>query len=319
MWPIVILFVCSLIMVIILTVVLLQYRKFRKIQGALKEAWGSVEVQSTMLLAKNDSLGRLDNVTARTVYLKTESLIVADHVTRVQLGVSEDVEISSPKDAVLVSHIYSPVPAKQLNAQAYKQPILGSVWMYPDKVMVVAFRATVTDYEKLRDTDAQQVVWHGGVRVHRGFYDMYHQRVREVVLKAIATYTPTKLYTGGHSLGGAMSTCLLFDLAHETDVQTVICGFTYGCPRVGDPRFAQVFGEHMLTGRILFMYRESNQADVITDMPLPVTPNMEDHADVLHYEHSGHLRVFNTNLGTYKKNHALSTYITYISEQSEVS
>jgi len=300
-------------MVLILTVVLLQYRQFRKIQGAFKEAWGSVEVQSTTLLFANDELDTPDAVITRTEYSKNDSLIVADHVARVQLAVPDDVDVSSPAGATLVSHIYAPVTQKHLETKPYERPILGSVWTYANGAMVVAFRATVTEYEKGRDTDAQQVVWHNGARVHRGFYDMYHQRVRDVVLEAITTYSPVKLYVGGHSLGGAMTTCLLFDLSHdESSIDTAICGFTYGCPRVGDPRFAQVFGEKMLLGRILFMYRENNQADVITDMPLPVTPNVEDHTDVLHYEHCGYLRVFNTNLGTYKENHALSTYIAYI-------
>ncbi len=90
----------------------------------------------------------------------------------------------------------------------------------------VAFRGTESKGDAITDLDTRRVRWLEGVTVHRGFLRAFD------LLRPQLAPGPAPVFCG-HSLGGALATIAA---AHYGCAALV----TFGCPRVGDARFAQL-------------------------------------------------------------------------------
>jgi len=80
-----------------------------------------------------------------------------------------------------------------------------------------------------------------GVEVHKGFYASWLDFEPQVIpqLELLRQAHPTfKIYTTGHSLGGAVA---VMAAAHMHLLGWNVTSYSYGQPRVGNPAFAQWF------------------------------------------------------------------------------
>lgn len=323
LWPVMILTACVLALLVVVAIAVYQFHNIRRMERAMKEAWGGIDsyegANARYRLLADDALGAPPSAEAFAAagdrYPAATSLVLADHVARVQLAANEGRRRpADPKGAgaTLAGLFY---PFDRQGREQTDGPLFGAAWVYGNGTMVVAFRATVTDYEKQLDLQTHQQAVDGGALVHHGFAHVY-EHYREALRRMVDDARPRLLLMAGHSLGAATATLALFRLAHEAEggdgggpaPPPLLGGCVYGSPRVGDPRFAQAFARLQQSGR-LRLWRESNRADFITELPPAVMPNLTNVADVTHYEHVGHPRVFNENHGTLKHNHLLSVYI----------
>lgn len=113
----------------------------------------------------------------------------------------------------------------------------------------------------LTDMMITQVDWVCGGRVHHGFHRAFRsvEGSLESALGRLSDESRSNLFICGHSLGGSLAT-----LAASRFPFRMVA--TFGSPRVGNRRFARVFGLSN-AGRY---YRVVNRADVVARVPVPI-------------------------------------------------
>jgi hypothetical protein len=108
----------------------------------------------------------------------------------------------------------------------------------------------------------------------------------------------------GHSLGGALATLLVADVAVNTPCRTPV-GYTYASPRTGDHLFAGSFNASVPAN-----YRIVNRQDLVPQLP-PILP--------LPYEHVNTKYELNPPFGKIQPNllcmHHVTTYIWLMEQQ----
>jgi len=103
-----------------------------------------------------------------------------------------------------------------------------------------------------------------GCKIDDGFakcHDAIENDVYANVKQRMAMYPGAGLVVVGHSLGGALAVLTAADLAVSYP-NTSISVYTYGCPRVGNPAFAQYFNSLNSTS-----YRVVHWADPVARLP----------------------------------------------------
>jgi triacylglycerol lipase len=130
--------------------------------------------------------------------------------------------------------------------------------------IIVAFRGTTSALDKKTDfslfTEQIQVVNHPKkVRVHRGFYAAY-LNVEAPLHEVLSAIDKKPIYLTGHSLGGAVALVASAALAgHDILGERIAAVYTFGCPRVGGPDFANIVkAPH---------YRVFNSGDIVPMVP----------------------------------------------------
>jgi predicted lipase len=161
------------------------------------------------------------------------------------------------------------------------------------KTAVVALRGTATATEWWDDLHWDLVPFAqvpGGGKVAQGFYDIYRtfgtmtpgqQRstpapdtfsadVAQGVAEGFAADLDPSLPTVvcGHSLGGALATLLVMDVAANTPLKPQ--AWTFASPRVGDAVFAGRYG-----GLSTVSWRIYNQVDVVPYFPIDASDNYQ--------------------------------------------
>eukprot|EP01007_Sphenomonas_quadrangularis_P003483 NODE_69_length_2300_cov_246.337628_g49_i0.p1 GENE.NODE_69_length_2300_cov_246.337628_g49_i0~~NODE_69_length_2300_cov_246.337628_g49_i0.p1 ORF type:complete len:708 (-),score=235.51 NODE_69_length_2300_cov_246.337628_g49_i0:148-2271(-) len=159
------------------------------------------------------------------------------------------------------------------------------LWVNNEEFIVLVFRGT--EGTKLRDIWADLnafpvVDWKcyrpekleaaknkpAKIKVHAGFKNALDDVWPEVVEVAKAAYAAgKKIFICGHSLGGALATLcaarLALGLRDQVDIFAV---YTYGCPRVGNMKFAEkcdkIFGDRH--------FRYVNNNDMVPGVPLNI-------------------------------------------------
>ncbi|MDI3313696.1 MAG: lipase family protein [Mycobacterium sp.] len=140
--------------------------------------------------------------------------------------------------------------------------------------VVIAIRGTEGIWEWIHDFEFQQVpcpFLAGAGRTEDGFTAMYESLKTGTapnsppVVSALTTLSfprPVSSVTiCGHSLGGALATLLALDVAANTGFSEPTV-YSYGSPRVGDPRFASTFDKLVKNS-----YRIANRLDIIPALP----------------------------------------------------
>jgi len=145
----------------------------------------------------------------------------------------------------------------------------GWIGLYKGKI-VIAFRGTQSSsltnwYENMKF--AQTQLWDNDteILVHRGFLQTY-KSLREGLLAQLPQFraycSSCSLLITGHSLGGAMATLASVDLQKNFPEFGIPELYTYGCPRVGNAKFAQLVAS-MTTSHFRVVYSR----DVVPRIP----------------------------------------------------
>ncbi|WCJ27167.1 alpha/beta-Hydrolases superfamily protein [Euphorbia peplus] len=159
--------------------------------------------------------------------------------------------------------------------------------------ILICWRGTMLPIEWLKNVDiiqtsASEVFPGSKAKVHQGFLNVYTDKsddsvysktsareqvlalVRRLVDKYAALNEDISITVAGHSLGGALATLNAIDIvfngynkpANSKTLYPVTC-FVYGCPRVGDKTFQQLFNS--LPN--LHLLRIRNAKDIVSDLP----------------------------------------------------
>ena len=100
-------------------------------------------------------------------------------------------------------------------------------------------------------------------KVHKGFWKAY-STVRHEMIEAVEKHWSREMghvMLTGHSLGGALSILMAFEL--KTRYQIPVEVYVFGCPRVGNYRFSEVFNHN-----IPKCFRVCMDGDVVTGLPI---------------------------------------------------
>lgn len=132
------------------------------------------------------------------------------------------------------------------------------------------------------------------VKVQTTYWEQYNSlRMRLMIVLQNTLSENTKLIVTGHSLGGSLASIFYLDLiAHKiADGRRVL--YTFGMPRTGNKRFAEVINADDSS------YRVVNSEDVIPSLPFPVMFNA-------HYTHFGKTIDFAMNFNDLGMNHMVA-------------
>lgn len=203
------------------------------------------------------------------------------------------------------------------------------------KLICISFRGTCAPVDLITDATITQSAWVEGedvekaetVKVHSGFRNSLNsisRRLKELVLAAVAPGEDLAQYdvlVTGHSLGGALATCFVMDVAEYgcdagrglpqlapseawwSSIASTLTGkkvslgappppprpkslkmYNFGSPRVGNEAFCQKFDSMIENGMINEAYRIVNDQDVVTRTPRTVNALVLGN---IGYEHCG--------------------------------
>jgi len=107
------------------------------------------------------------------------------------------------------------------------------------------------------------------MKIHSGFYQSFADIRQRLLQTVLSLYTQImrrkrtpRFYISGHSLGGALAQLCALWMDILFGHRSPVFVYVFGCPRVGDPSFAQC-----LTQRVKHCYRVVFRGDVITTIP----------------------------------------------------
>jgi triacylglycerol lipase len=160
-----------------------------------------------------------------------------------------------------------------------------------DEKIIVSFRGTESDPDKLTDLNLiLQQTGHGG-SVHYGFYQallsIWDSGLADTI-NDFGARAGKYVYFTGHSLGAAITTIAAFHFVNEQGKTPHV--YTFGSPRVGDDAFGSAYDR--VLKRTTFRY--VNDMDIVVYMP----------PEKLGYTHVGHPVYFDDGGG-------VSTRVSY--------
>ncbi len=180
-----------------------------------------------------------------------------------------------------------------------------------ERASVLAFRGSGSAFDWVSDFIAQQTTYrpvkNSGL-THKGFTDIY-MSTRMQILEILKQLPPEKpLFITGHSLGGALATLAAIDLANNSAFTAPIV-YTFGAPRVGDPKFASSYNSTVATH-----WRFQNEFDIVPHLPTLVyqSPNTKQTYYYMHVK--GEVKR-SFRMGSVAGNHILPSYFANIANE----
>ncbi|KAJ1963160.1 hypothetical protein GGI12_002215 [Dipsacomyces acuminosporus] len=156
--------------------------------------------------------------------------------------------------------------------------------------VIVAFRGTNSYQELLKETLAVPADWIYGGKVHimfKQFYEGVSSVVQEGIKEAVALQRKpdAKIMFVGHSLGGAIASLSVSEFIawDRKGLASKAMLFTFGQPRVGDKKFAD-----MIDNNVRYKYRFTYGIDPVPRLP-PQMLGYVHHGQEFYYPPSGTL------------------------------
>jgi len=127
-----------------------------------------------------------------------------------------------------------------------EQVILGYNTDYD--IIFVSFRGSINIQNWIDNIHVSQIQPYDDINisVEKGFYNLFTNLKTDVIkeINDISTeYKTNNLLITGHSLGGALSTLLAFELLYVENTDMNIKLITFGSPRVGNEYFVSTFNK----------------------------------------------------------------------------
>jgi len=195
------------------------------------------------------------------------------------------------------------------NAFGQQKEAFGFI-LESDQELIVAFRGSASHMDAISDLEAHQIDCPWGMqagKTHYGFTAIY-QTIRDQILPVLQRCPSHKrLILTGHSLGGALATLCALDLAINTKFKPATV-YTYGAPRVGDPKFAALFNSILLDSHRIMI-----ASDVVPLVPPPIykTPLSEKVYYYHHVREEFTLLFFSASIS---ESHALANYYVQLAK-----
>lgn len=130
-----------------------------------------------------------------------------------------------------------------------------------DGEIIVAWRGTENLSQWLSNAEVGKARFNN-LRVHAGFSATVGDLLRDVddAIEEVRQSVHDQVWTCGHSRGGAHA--LLYSVFRTASNRPLTGTYTYGCPRVGDSKFA-AWCDRNVTGHHRYVY----QSDIVTRIP----------------------------------------------------
>lgn len=127
---------------------------------------------------------------------------------------------------------------------------------------IISFRGTASVTDWIRNFDARMTNKPSYGKIHAGFYSAY-QFIKDDLMAILNGLPDTqKIWVTGHSLGGALASICIAELASSKKDQIMGC-YTYGQPRVGNRSF-RIFITENYGDRF---FRVVNNNDIVPRVP----------------------------------------------------
>jgi hypothetical protein len=245
-----------------------------RVKSAMTHAWWGKDYKETTqdMIWIDDAVPVPSH--ASTEYNRDEALLHADIISRIEKAESTKSELD-------------------MHPLLREYSLVGRMGVHAEKGRVsrIAFRGTSTSKEMRENMNYAQVPFLGTeARVHRGFLRTYETLHQADVLKAAARAWEHghTLVISGHSLGAAIANMAALDVAaHYPDLTVVV--YAFAPPKQGDAAYARMLS----STRNLTAHQLINMDDLVTSLPLPVTPNLINPSKPYLYEHGGVQHIFN--------------------------
>lgn len=133
-----------------------------------------------------------------------------------------------------------------------EEEVFGFLAESKDNVIII-FRGTRTFKDNESDQDLYQVPFpfvRNAGKTHRGFTCIYQSARDELIEELNKLSTNKRLLIAGHSLGGALTVLTALDIAVNTGFKHPVV-YSYGSPRVADPKFSSFFNQTVKTVFVL--------------------------------------------------------------------
>jgi triacylglycerol lipase len=224
------------------------------------------------------------------------------------------VQFNNKEDGLfLVPRTYSLVGDIAASAYDSRPERFGFVIM-SEQCAVMAFRGTGSAVDWVSDFIAQQTPYRpvrGAGQTHKGFTDIY-MSARDQIYALLAQLPPgLPLFITGHSLGGALATLAALDIARNTPFRSPIV-YTYGAPRIGDPKFVQTYNYCVPTH-----WRFQNEHDIVPHLPPLVYQSPRTKQTYFYLHVKGEVpRSF--RMGSVSANHILDSYFADLAKEQPV-
>lgn len=180
-----------------------------------------------------------------------------------------------------------------------------------DATLYLVFRGTKTPQEWVANLTAteKEYVLDGYGTVHAGFLEVYSGLRAQVAAAVAAAGEPGRVLVAGHSLGAALATLCVPELAAAG--RPKIGGvYLFGSPRVGCAAFVRAYDKRFADRT----FRISNTSDIVTQLPLP-TPMLGPLG--AYFSHVDTPVDFTRQDEDVLANHAMKTYLEEISRARE--
>lgn len=176
---------------------------------------------------------------------------------------------------------------------------------------VLAFRGSNSAVDWVSDFIAQQTTYrpvkNAGL-THKGFTDIYMSARTQIIEIINQLPQGRPLFITGHSLGGALATLAALDLANNTSFIDPIV-YTYGAPRVGDPKFASSYNASIGTH-----WRFQNEFDIVPHLPTLVYQSPKTKQTYYYMHAKGEVKR-SFRMGSVSGNHILSNYFADLAQE----
>ncbi|WP_127533573.1 lipase family protein [Paenibacillus kobensis] len=212
------------------------------------------------------------------------------------------VQYYNPAGMFLMPNGYRTVGS--FKAQAYdSEPAFFGFLIESDRAAILAFRGTRSTMDWVSDFISQQILFKPvkpRCLCHKGFTDIYTSCQEEVRSLIKASDPDKQLFVTGHSLGGALATLAAFDIALNVKREPIV--YTFGSPRVGDPKFARTYNRI-----VKHHWRVQNEYDIVSHLP-PVVYRQPKTKNIFYYMHVRGEVKRSFRMGTVSGNHVLRSY-----------
>ncbi len=193
--------------------------------------------------------------------------------------------------------------------------------------VAIIFRGTQKDNEWKLDADFKQkqiIMQPTGelVEIHKGFWEILNgavekgfpslqEQIHELIPTFLSKTAPNEIHIGGHSMGSAIALLVAIDSILRYSGVTINTYIT-GCPRVGNPAFANAVNNLAKNPNYNFsIWRIANTEDIITTLPPPIIEDyLYSHVLISDPEDPNSVALINftKNLGKIFDNHHLFNY-----------
>lgn len=180
-----------------------------------------------------------------------------------------------------------------------------------ERASVLAFRGSGSAVDWVSDFIAQQTTYRpvkNAGQTHKGFTDIYMSARNQIhdLVKQLPTDKP--LFITGHSLGGALATLASIDIASNSAFTAPIV-YTYGAPRVGDPKFIRTYNALIDTH-----WRFQNEFDIVPHLPTLIYQSPKTKQTYYYMHVKGEVKR-SFRMGSVAGNHILPSYFADLARE----